>query len=67
MSLGIFLSWEEAGRSFLKIVPVDAEVVVVGSWFIFYQISRSDYNDVMLSIYNHRAHIRNVMVRKEPL
>ena len=23
---------EEAGRSFLKVVPVEAEVVIVGSW-----------------------------------
>lgn len=25
-------SWEEAGRNLLKIVPIEADVVVVGSW-----------------------------------
>jgi hypothetical protein len=32
VNLEIFLSWEEAGRSFLKVVPIEAEVVIVDSW-----------------------------------
>ena len=32
MNLGIFLSCEEAGWSFLMTVPVEAEVVIVDSW-----------------------------------
>jgi len=32
VNLGIFLSCEGAGRALLKIVPVEAEVAIVGSW-----------------------------------